>query len=451
MNGWRQFLLRSTNLRQWLARNLSLPALRDRLFGYDLFISYDFAEAARFAEALKTSAEQASPPIRCFLDQHNFSIGDELSAAARRRVRMSKYMTVIVTPGVGAEDSWVPKELRIFTRGGTRKLGRIAPLNVEDSIERLPRQAEIFEYLPYADGPEEGRSVLFHRITADEFESGPSPATLERLQSFIGARRVDSTRLRFFQGATAVLLVLSLVAIGLAVIANRQRNEARRARDQAIDALRTQSRLLLDVASEAKERGDEIGAYLLALEGLPDAGDANPVRRQWPHVADLEAYLHDNLREVGEERLVSAWPSSGPFALDREFSRLLIGGELRDAADGSLIKHFKEMTAEVPTIFFASQGQWVVWLEEGQARVLDTEDGKEIDSPLAEGGEISSLAFNRSTNFAVTLHFDGSGRPCPVRRQRRDDLGLRVVEDLSDGERARASSAARALPRRRRE
>src|SRR5262249_29820833 len=109
---------------------LWLGPLRDLIFGYDLYIAHDFDEAGAFAEALKVRLERSDRPVRCFLDREGFIIGDELGAATRRRLRMSRYLTVIITPGVGMPNSWVPTELDLFTDGGQRRMDRIAPLNV---------------------------------------------------------------------------------------------------------------------------------------------------------------------------------------------------------------------------------------------------------------------------------------------------------------------------------
>jgi hypothetical protein len=57
LNGSGGYLSRAwRNAVVWAAK-LNIVFLRDRVFGYDLFISYDFHEGGGFAEALKTRLE----------------------------------------------------------------------------------------------------------------------------------------------------------------------------------------------------------------------------------------------------------------------------------------------------------------------------------------------------------------------------------------------------------
>jgi hypothetical protein len=139
-----------------------LARLRDWIFGYDLFISYDFDEAGSYATALKASLESQEQPLRCFLDREGFHPSDELNAASRRRLHMSRYIVVLLTEGVGKADSWVPRELNLFTNAGQRHSDRIIPLNIDGSAERIPPDAEIRNYIPLAQGPDGGDSVLYH-------------------------------------------------------------------------------------------------------------------------------------------------------------------------------------------------------------------------------------------------------------------------------------------------
>lgn len=390
---------------------LRFGSIRDSLFGYDLFISYDFDEAGDFAEKLKSLAEASTPPLRCFLDREDFSIGDELTEAARRRLRMSRHLAVIVTPGVGQPDSWVPKELEIFTAGGERKLDRIAPLNVAGALQKLPADADVRRYLPFSEGPQGEKSMLFHPISQSELEEGPSPETLQRLQSFVGARRIDRIRLRFFQAASAVLLVLTAIAVGLAVVADRQRQQAQRARDQALAALRTQSRMLLDFSTSARQSGDTLGASLLALEGLPDERSGDAVRRAWPYVPELERQLFDHAARLRDLALLPVrLPDGGPFVYNDDTSRLLVGGHLHDGETGELIAALMETGSVVPTIFFAKHGEWVVYVEEEESRVriARASDGSEVTGLLPSPEGVAEIVVDATAAVAVTIHEDGS-------------------------------------------
>src|SRR5262249_38321141 len=74
----------SVRRRLWMrSPGLGVGWLRDFVFGYDLFIAYDFDEAGKFAETLKARLEGSKRPLRCFLDREGFIIGDKLYAATR--------------------------------------------------------------------------------------------------------------------------------------------------------------------------------------------------------------------------------------------------------------------------------------------------------------------------------------------------------------------------------
>jgi hypothetical protein len=130
--------------------------------------------------------------------------------------------------------------------------------------------------------------VLFHPVSLEECEIGPSAFTIERIQSLIGTRRVDIQRLRIFQAFSAFLLCLLIVASALAVFSYFQREQARAARDDALAALRTQSLLIHDASATLLDNGDAASASLLELEGLPDKASDREIRRIWPYIPEVE-------------------------------------------------------------------------------------------------------------------------------------------------------------------
>jgi hypothetical protein len=67
--------------------------------------------------------------------------------------------------------------LEIFTRGGKRRSDRIIPINIARGIETFPPDAKIRQYIPLSTGPGEGSSLLFHPVSTEQFEAGPSAFT----------------------------------------------------------------------------------------------------------------------------------------------------------------------------------------------------------------------------------------------------------------------------------
>lgn len=391
-----------------LRASARMENLRDLVFGYDLFISHDSDEAGAYAQQLKQLAEASKPPIRCFLDRCDFSVGDELNAGVVRRLRMSRHCVVIVTPGVGAPGSWVPTELKEFTHDGKRNMDRIAPLNVGESLQGLPPDAAVRRYIPFA--PDGKPSLLYHSISTQEFAEGPSEITLKQLEGFLGARRIDRRRLRVFQAATAVLLVLAAAAVVSATMANLLRRDAERARSRAMEALRTQSRMLIDASQRTAENGDCQSAALLALEGLPDATSRDVVRRDWPYVPELERQLFRHALAIRERSLLVVPVLKAGALRSNGGSRLLIGGHLHDAHSGRLIAALLDTGHEVPTIFFARQGEWVVFVKEGRAHIVRSDDGGEVAGALQHPDGVTLIAVAPDASLAVTGHEDGTVR-----------------------------------------
>ena len=219
-------------------------------------------------------------------------------------------------------------------------------------------------------------------------------------------------RLRFFQAASAVLLILMIAASAAAVIAYWQREQARAARDQALAALRTQSRMLLDNCAAEMQNGDAVSAALLALEGLPDATAANAVRRDWPYVAELERYVFDNLLNPSEQALVQVRKGLNTrFALSDNSSRLIVDGSLHDGRTGKWIKTLVPSEGgAVPNIFFAKHGAWVVYVANRIARIARSEDGAELADLLPVPDNLSGIFIDEAATAAVTVHDDGSVR-----------------------------------------
>jgi hypothetical protein len=90
--------------------------------------------------------------------------------------------------------------------------------------------------------------------------AAPAPSE-ETLESILASRRAGSDKQqRFLLTAVAI----AAFAIGLALVALWQRQLVRTARDQALAALRTQSRFIMDAAKMAAERGNAASAAMLA-------------------------------------------------------------------------------------------------------------------------------------------------------------------------------------------
>ncbi len=356
-----------------------LERLRDWAFGYDIFISYDHDEAGEYATALKESLESQDRPLRCCLDRVDFDLGRELDATARRRLHMARYIVVLLTEGVGKPDSWVPRELDFFTDGGQRRSDRIIPLNIARSAEAMSPDAAIRKFIPLAQGPGGGNSVIYHPVPAEEFAAGPSAFTIKRIQSLITTRHVDQTRLRFFQAASAVMFLLLLVALGMAWFANNQQQlaeknekQAKANEEQALTernrALENQSRLLEKEGRIKLSQGDNVGAMLLALEALPDVKSPDKAQAGRPYVPSVENLLSSAQYSNTEIAAYSLFDRT--FALSPNGQRVAIASgegdvELLDILTNTRRQLPRHHTRAVEGIVFSADGRFFATLAPG--------------------------------------------------------------------------------------
>ena len=89
--------------------------LGDLLFGYDFFVSYAHADGEDYPRALADRLQEKG--FRVFLDSRVYVAGDDLRLATRRRIRMSKYLLVVVRPHA-LESFWVLTELQRCLESG---------------------------------------------------------------------------------------------------------------------------------------------------------------------------------------------------------------------------------------------------------------------------------------------------------------------------------------------
>jgi WD40 repeat protein len=239
--------------------------------------------------------------------------------------------------------------------------------------------------------------------------AAPVPAE-ETLEFILASRRASARRQR---NALVAALAIAVLAVGLASVALWQRGLARAARDQAIEALRTQSRLIMDVSRTEAERGNSANAAMLALEGLPDRASSSAVRRDWPYVAELERQLAGGAAVAQVETALATLPgrSTAPFLYSPESGRLIVGGDLYDAASaGHLATLVSGSPSVVQNVQFAHGGQWIVAIDGDVAKLFRASDGSDISSLLPYRESVQQIFLDPAATRAVTIHRDGSVR-----------------------------------------
>lgn len=276
-------------------------AYADRLFGYDVFISYARADASSYASDIHSKLEALG--YRCFLDRGEALIGEQLSVALERRLRRSRALVVIVSD-LSLRSTFVVEEVRYYA-----KLGRdLIPVEIGDVFDRLnePLIELVQKYV---------------RIKEPVGATTPSSVTLGELRNRLSFTRTNEQFQRVLIGLASFFAVLAFGAILAAYLAidaktdaDARRIEAIAARDRAekMQALATQRRVEAEssakIAMERTEASLRARMRAIALLSFPGADP------ETPHEAVIALsrppYSHDDdakrIRDFWAQRLLPA-------------------------------------------------------------------------------------------------------------------------------------------------
>lgn len=116
-----------------------------------------------------------------------------------------------------------------------------------------------------------------------------APDPTDGHRAFLTEGRRAATRRQ--RTVLALSLFAAAVAVALSAIAYWQRGVAVGETERAINALRTQSRLVTDLANEQMDGGMYVEGLLLALEVLPDRRSPDSLRNRWPVTPEARLQL----------------------------------------------------------------------------------------------------------------------------------------------------------------
>jgi hypothetical protein len=240
-----------------------LAGLSKFLFGYDIFISYSYADGRQYAEALEDKLTNLD--FSCFLDKKELVYGDVLSSALRRAIRRSRVLLLVGTRST-PQARYVNLELfEAIARDRTR----VIPVDV-DGVREHFTSTKVQEL------------IWINEDTASAQARTPSAAVLEGVaRHFRFTRRNTVTR--------SIVGIFALFFLLLAVIAAWQWRVAVVQRDIAVSRqLAAQSATLIEsepdlallLAAEAAQKRDTFEAR----DALLDSLQSRP---------GLVAFLHD--------------------------------------------------------------------------------------------------------------------------------------------------------------
>src|SRR5215471_11352416 len=105
-----------------------LGRLVDVIFGYDFFVSYTWSDGSKYAHSVYEKLKAQGFTV--FLDEEEYTRGDNWTLLGRRALRKTKQLVLVATPKVH-QSVPVLKELTAFQSTGRR----IIPIEIGDSLD----------------------------------------------------------------------------------------------------------------------------------------------------------------------------------------------------------------------------------------------------------------------------------------------------------------------------
>jgi hypothetical protein len=255
----------------------------ERLYGYDIFISYTRLDDPRstFALALHALLTQGDvakkrKPMRCFLDTREMPHDEELKIAIEHNIFASRFVLIIASPAA-SDHPWMCFEAEMAHKHGRRILVVDRGINWSRSTGLL--KTKVGDVLSIPSNP----SLI-----------SPDEAEIDAVSGAVGNLRRATDRRRIWTSVTLSLVVL-LVAAFLEGI------EASRERDAAIEQARIAESRRLAAESASVLANYPQRSLLLAVEAAKVSQTLHGKR-----AAAAEQSLREALAHVGGRLLGAA-------------------------------------------------------------------------------------------------------------------------------------------------
>jgi hypothetical protein len=222
-----------------------LARLLERLFGYDVFLSYtrkDDPDSA-YANALFVKLTNERPKLRCFLDLKNLNRDQTLSDAIAAKVRASRFFVVLAGTAAG-ERKPVLDEARLAAHLSKRVM------LIDRGINWRATKCSL-------------KTIIDPLSTVEDNPLLPSPDVIESIRRHVGSWRVDVLR------RLTILIAFALVLALTAVIFTLYQGERAltKAEAKARESAETESRVSNSqrLAAEANNQLNADSSLALAL------------------------------------------------------------------------------------------------------------------------------------------------------------------------------------------
>lgn len=203
------------------------------LFGFDVFISYPYADGREYAWALERQLTNLD--FACFLDKEELAYGNALSGSLERAIRRSRAVVLVATEAA-TRAPYVNKELEF----ALKRRRPVIPIDVDGLRPRRPWPA--LEEVPWV---EEAAPSL----------KEPSAAVLEGIKRHFRFTRRNTISRRAVTATAMALLALTVVALWQWRTAVSERNEAERQTGIAVEQRQEADRQRMEAVRQRNEAG----------------------------------------------------------------------------------------------------------------------------------------------------------------------------------------------------
>ncbi len=226
--------------------------IKDRLWGYDFFISYQWSTGGQYADNLAQRLRSLHYDV--FLDRSDYATGDDWKAVGQIALQNTQRLVLIATKGAVCDSKPVEHEVEIFTRRGRR----VIPIIFGNELTGLDRsQFATLRHLP--------DSQLYITEDVRNLNSSPSDETINRL---IQTHQV--LRRRNLRAILTAVPVVAVIVFGVWSFISY--NEAEWARDEAetakIDETKERQKAQKQQADASRENADFYWRFAIEARDL---------------------------------------------------------------------------------------------------------------------------------------------------------------------------------------
>ena len=338
-------------------------SLKDRLWGYDFFISYHWASGGTYAVNLAQRLREKNYDV--FLDRADYASGDDWKAIGESALRNTQRLVLIATREAVTISKPVEHEVSLFT---TRNR-QVISIVFGDKFEDLDRA----QYLTLHRMPD---SKLYIEDGKETLASGPSEKTVTELTRTQGVMRRRNLR-------ALLVLVPAITVIVFAVFAsvswiNALSSASTAKREQL--AAETER----NTANKQREKAqNELAHAQFALGRLPfDQNKVDEALLWWSKSCET---ANDPDWRASMRNLIGGWESHLPSTIPFDVGVAVVAY----SPDGEVI-----LTGGY----------------DNKARLWKAKTCEPIGKPMVHSGYVETVAFHPKLSVVATGSFDNSAR-----------------------------------------